>query len=167
MTTSIWYLLWVGIRVSKKIMEEGKDQETIQSSTTPDPGHIMGKWQKHKKSHIQKRLEASPFPAGNFKAARHRQGNMSKMNTNKQRSTKEDRGVPMCTQKRRKYSFISYLLWFLEEEILLIVLTLCPWECFMLLIFLNHLFRKKTFRNPRGWGGVLWYFHKYVGSGNF
>ena len=26
--------------------EEGKDQESIQSSTTPDPGNRMGKWQK-------------------------------------------------------------------------------------------------------------------------
>ena len=24
--------------------EEGKDQESIQSSTTPDPVHSMGKW---------------------------------------------------------------------------------------------------------------------------
>ena len=30
--------------------EEGKDQELIQSSTTPDPGHHMGKRQKHKKT---------------------------------------------------------------------------------------------------------------------
>ena len=33
-----------------EIKEEGKDQETIQSSTTPDPEHHMGKWQKHKKT---------------------------------------------------------------------------------------------------------------------
>ena len=26
---------------------ESKDQESIQSSTTPDPGYHMGKWQKH------------------------------------------------------------------------------------------------------------------------
>ena len=25
----------------------GKDQESIQSSTKPDPGYHMGKWQKH------------------------------------------------------------------------------------------------------------------------
>ena len=25
----------------------GKDQESIKSSTTPDPGYHMGKWQKH------------------------------------------------------------------------------------------------------------------------
>ena len=33
--------------------EEGKHQESMQSSTTPDPGHLMGKLQKHKKHHIQ------------------------------------------------------------------------------------------------------------------
>ena len=32
-----------------KSKEEGKDQEWIQSSTTPCPGHHMGKWEKHKK----------------------------------------------------------------------------------------------------------------------
>ena len=26
---------------------DGKDQETIQSSTTPDPEYHMGKWQKY------------------------------------------------------------------------------------------------------------------------
>ena len=27
--------------------KEDKDQESIQSSTTPDPGYHMGKWQNH------------------------------------------------------------------------------------------------------------------------
>ena len=31
-----------------KRKEEGKYQELIQSSTTPDPRHHMGKWSKHK-----------------------------------------------------------------------------------------------------------------------
>ena len=31
--------------VVKKRKEEGKDQESIQSNTTPDPGHHMGKRQ--------------------------------------------------------------------------------------------------------------------------
>ena len=30
--------------------EEGKDQESIQSSTTSDPRHHIGKWQKLKKA---------------------------------------------------------------------------------------------------------------------
>ena len=29
---------------STQSQEEGKDQESIQSSTTPDLGHWMGKW---------------------------------------------------------------------------------------------------------------------------
>ena len=28
---------------TEKCKEEGKDQESIESSTTPDPGHLMGK----------------------------------------------------------------------------------------------------------------------------
>ena len=36
------YFLQVGTGLSKKSKEEGKDQESIQSSTTPDPGHLMG-----------------------------------------------------------------------------------------------------------------------------
>ena len=35
--------------------EEGKDQESIQSSTTPYPRHHMGKWQKH----VHKRAKRS------------------------------------------------------------------------------------------------------------
>ena len=48
---------------------EGKDQESKQSSTTPDPGHHMGKWQKH----IQASQEFSHFSAGDHKAAMKRQ----------------------------------------------------------------------------------------------
>ena len=31
--------------------KDDKDQETIQSSTTPDPGYNMGKYQKYNKRH--------------------------------------------------------------------------------------------------------------------
>ena len=31
----------------KQIKKKGKDQESIQSSTTPDPGYQWGKWQCH------------------------------------------------------------------------------------------------------------------------
>ena len=34
-----WYLL----EASYQSKKDGKDQETIQSSTTPDPGYHMGK----------------------------------------------------------------------------------------------------------------------------
>ena len=37
--------------------EEGNDQESIQSNTTPDPGHHMGKCQKHKKNITHKRAK--------------------------------------------------------------------------------------------------------------
>ena len=62
--------------------EEGKFQELIHSSTTPDPCHFMGKLQKQKKkNHTQERHEASPFPAGDRKAAMNRQDRMTKTNT--------------------------------------------------------------------------------------
>ena len=52
---------------------EVKDQESIQSSTTPDPEHHMGKWKKHtRKNHIQESQEVILFPAGDYKAAMNR-----------------------------------------------------------------------------------------------
>ena len=56
-----------------KIKQEGKDQESIQSSTTPDPGHHIGKGQNTRKYHIQESQEVSPFPAGDHKAAMNRE----------------------------------------------------------------------------------------------
>ena len=52
-----------------KSKEEGKDQESIQSSTTPDTEHHMGKRQLKNtiKHQIQERQEVSPFPAGDQK----------------------------------------------------------------------------------------------------
>ena len=51
-----------------------KDQETIQSSTTSDTGHYNGKLTiKH---NIQESQAASPFPAGELKAAINRQESM-------------------------------------------------------------------------------------------
>ena len=47
----------------------GKEQEYIQSSTTPDPGYHMEKWQNTIK-HLKQ--EASPFSAGEHKAAMNR-----------------------------------------------------------------------------------------------
>ena len=39
----------------------GKDQESIQSSTTPDPGYHMERWQKHK--HHKQEPRGQPFPS--------------------------------------------------------------------------------------------------------
>ena len=49
--------------------EEGKYQESIQSSTTPDQVHHMGKSQNRRKHHTQASQEASNFPAGDNRAA--------------------------------------------------------------------------------------------------
>ena len=43
----------------------------------------MGKRQNTTKRHIQESQEVSPFPAGDYKSARHRQDYMAKKNTNK------------------------------------------------------------------------------------
>ena len=44
--------------------KEGKDQESIQSSTTPDPGHHMGKSQIHNKTSHTREPRGQPFPSG-------------------------------------------------------------------------------------------------------
>ena len=41
--------------------EDGKDQESIQSSTTPGSGHTMGKYEKHKKNITHKRAKKVAF----------------------------------------------------------------------------------------------------------
>ena len=40
----------------------GKDQESIKSSTTPDPGHYMGKKQNYNKHHPHE-PRGQPFPS--------------------------------------------------------------------------------------------------------
>ena len=46
-----------------KSKEEGKDQESIQSSTTPDPGHHMGKRHKHEKTSHTRDPRDQPLPS--------------------------------------------------------------------------------------------------------
>ena len=55
-----------------------KDQESIQSRTTLDPGYHMGKYKK-KTQFIttNESQEVSPFPAGDHKAAMNRRENMT------------------------------------------------------------------------------------------
>ena len=60
--------------------EEDKDQESIQSSTTPDPRHHMGKRQKHMKHYTQESQDVSSFPAGDHKAVWNGQDSMIKTN---------------------------------------------------------------------------------------
>ena len=52
--------------------EECKYQDLIQSSTTPDPGHHMGK--------LQRKYHIRLFPAADHKSARNRQDNMTMKN---------------------------------------------------------------------------------------
>ena len=46
-------------QINKQSKEEDKDQESIQLSTTPDLGHHMRNWQKHKKTSHTKSREVS------------------------------------------------------------------------------------------------------------
>ena len=51
----------------KQSKKEAKYQESIQSRTTPDPGHRMGNVQNIRKHHIQECQKVSPFPTGDIK----------------------------------------------------------------------------------------------------
>ena len=68
--------------MTKKGKEESKDQESIQSSNTPDPGHCMGKFQNRRKHHIQESEKVNFFPTGDHKNERNRHDSMTKTNTN-------------------------------------------------------------------------------------
>ena len=57
--------------------EGAKDQESIESKTTPELGHHVGKWQKHKKTSHAREPGGQSFPAGDRKATRNRQGSMT------------------------------------------------------------------------------------------
>ena len=55
--------------------KDSKDQELMQSSTTPVPGYQMGKWQNHNKHHkLEPRGQPLPFkwPQGSNEQTRKR-----------------------------------------------------------------------------------------------
>ena len=54
-----------------KVRKEDKDQESIQSSTTPDPGY-QWKVTKSQLDITNESQEVSPFPAGDHKASQNR-----------------------------------------------------------------------------------------------
>ena len=58
--------------------EKGKTQEWIKSSTIP-----VWVYRNTIKHHIEESQEVSPFSAGDHKAERHKEDNMAKTNTNK------------------------------------------------------------------------------------
>ena len=68
-----------------------EDSESLQSSTTPDPGHHMGMWQNKIKHYTQESQKVSLFPADVHKAASNRQDSKQKQAcniNNKTESTK-------------------------------------------------------------------------------
>ena len=65
------YRKWT--RIEQNQCKKGDtDRESIQSTTKPDPGYHMGKWQKHKQE-----PRGQPFPAGDHKAAMNRRESMT------------------------------------------------------------------------------------------
>ena len=56
--------------------EKGKDLESLQSSTTPDQEHDMGKWQNTRKHNTQEIKEVSPFPQVITQTMQHNIDNM-------------------------------------------------------------------------------------------
>ena len=87
------------VLVWEKSKEESKDQESIQSSTTHDPDTLWECDKSTRKRHIHKRLEVSPFPAGDHKAQDTDNAICQIQTQIKKKSTKEATGVPTCTQK--------------------------------------------------------------------
>ena len=69
--------------------KEGKDQESIYSGTTPDPGPIWESVKSTRKHNLSERQEVSPFPAGERKAVINRQNSVTKTKTkhNEQRGS--------------------------------------------------------------------------------
>ena len=57
-----------------KSKEDGENQVSIQSNTTPEQGHHMGMWQNTRKHHKPESQEVSLFTAGDHKDARNSQG---------------------------------------------------------------------------------------------
>ena len=102
-----------------------------------------------RKQHLQKRLEVSPFPAGEQGC---KPQTRQYVKDKQKKYAKGFRGIPLRVCKNAcaynsawPYSFLSYLLWFLEEKILIIVLTLCPLRIFNAVgFFQNQLFSKKS-----------------------
>ena len=82
----------------KACKEEGKDQEYIQSNTTPDPGHIWESDKKTRKHHIQENKEVSPFTPVDHKAARNRQDSMTR-NTNNKKDPQKNRRLGKASKK--------------------------------------------------------------------
>ena len=65
-----------------------KDQESIQSSTTPDPGH-QRESNKPRVRHHNESLEVSPFPAGDHKAHINRRARTQAQQTEDRKNTKD------------------------------------------------------------------------------
>ena len=70
------YRLHVASNVCK---EEGKNKESIQSSTTLTQDTIWERDKNTRKHYVQESQEASRFPAGDHKVARNRQDSMTKI----------------------------------------------------------------------------------------
>ena len=88
--------LLFGTRVSKNVTKKANIRNRYNKVTHLTQDTLRESDKSTRKRHIQKRLEVSPFPAGDQKAVSHRQGNMSKTNTYKKihkRSTALERSV--------------------------------------------------------------------------
>ena len=82
-------MIWPLRLLSKK---DGKDQETIQSSTTPNTPH--GKVTKNTINITNKSQEISPFPAGDHKAAMSR---IESMRNTRQKKTNDPQKIRLGT----------------------------------------------------------------------
>ena len=79
-------------------MEAGKDQESVQSSTTPDQGNHMGKWQKHKKTSYTRQPRGQPFPSRWPQGYKEQKDTMT-WNTNNKKDPKKKHRLGMISKK--------------------------------------------------------------------
>ena len=75
--TGTQQLIYVVLCVQYESNKGGKDQEWIQSSTTPDPGYQNGNVTITQFNITNESQEVSPFPAGDHKAAMIRRQSMT------------------------------------------------------------------------------------------
>ena len=76
------WIAFVSSAFEGQSMEEDKNQESIKSSTTPDPGHHIGKLQKHRKHNLQESQAVSPFPRRWSQGCKEQTRNYNKNKTN-------------------------------------------------------------------------------------
>ena len=156
--------------------EEGNDQESIHSSTTPDPEHHTGKWQKHKNTSHTRKPRGKRFPSRWSQGCKEQQGWT-------QRGCLRGGGGGTSSQRLEPSGMSGERIWKgrwwrligggpgeLPRKFFKIYVSENAFRAILKPSFaysITSILSKVSHSNPRGGGGVLWYFHTHVGSGYF